>query len=77
MILRPPLLLLALSGLLSGCASEANWPKLVPIGPLLAQTDAVEAQAPTGDLDARAAHLRARAESLRGPVLSAPVIPAR
>lgn len=49
-------------------SSTAPYPELVPLGPLLAQVDAVPARAaaPEGqDLETRAADLRRRAAALR------------
>ncbi|MEM8577115.1 MAG: hypothetical protein AAGF60_04635 [Pseudomonadota bacterium] len=56
----------------SGAAQDADFPALVPVGPLLAQT-ARPGAAPEilrGSVEARAAALRARAARLRGrPVI--------
>ncbi|MBW7922870.1 MAG: hypothetical protein H3C51_12330 [Rubellimicrobium sp.] len=43
---------------------NAPWPALVPVAPLLAEAGAPGATA-SGDLDARLAALRARADALR------------
>ncbi len=53
---------------LSPAARDAPFPELVPLGPLLAQTDALlprDAEAEGRSLEARAADLRRRANLLR------------
>jgi hypothetical protein len=53
-------------------ALAAPWPRIAPLGPLLAAgAEARLTPALTGDLTARAAALRARAARLRGPVIEA------
>lgn len=50
----------------------ADFPALVPIGPLIAgaQTDGVDAGQANAQIDARVAALRARAARMRGSVLT-------
>lgn len=43
----------------------APWPELVPVETLLAAAGPADTEAPTGDLAARLAALRARADALR------------
>lgn len=43
----------------------APWPDLVPVETLLAAAGPADTEAPTGDLAARLAALRARADALR------------
>ncbi len=52
--------------------SNADYPALVPLGPVLAraQTSRVEPEQATAAIDARVAALRTRAARLRGSVLS-------
>ncbi len=56
--------------------SDAPYPALVPLDPILAAAGAVPVDDPAADLDARAAALNARAGALRGPMDSVPTVPA-
>lgn len=83
--MRPALLLVIPTVLLTGCAQfpeldatvtpvqeNADFPKLVPIEPLLARATAgrVDAPATQANLEGRVARLRARAARLQGSVLT-------
>jgi hypothetical protein len=56
--------------------SDAPYPALVPLDPILAAAGAVPGDDPAAGLDARAAALNARAGALRGPMDSVPAVPA-
>lgn len=53
-------------------AEAADYPELVPLGPLLDAVDAAQVDAPATEteLTTRADALRARADQLRGPIVS-------
>jgi hypothetical protein len=60
---------------LPSCAGDGgDWPKLVPIDGILAQTPQ-EIAPQTDTVGARAAALQARAAALRGPVIDAGDLP--
>lgn len=82
---RSALILATLAALLAGCtqfpqldrtispaAAAADYPELVPVGPLLARAEAgrVNVPATQANLEGRVARLKARAARLRGTVLS-------
>lgn len=59
-------------------ATRGPYPDLVPVAPLVARADGLEASPTTSpealaNVDARIARLKARAAGLRGPVIPAPV----
>lgn len=62
-----------LDGTISAAQSDAPFPDLIPLAPIIARATAPSRAAPEGveaALGARLANLRARAAGLRGPVIS-------
>lgn len=61
----------ALEGTIQPDLENAPFPALVPLGPVIAQTSSINSVAATAeaDLSPRIARLRARAATLRGPVI--------
>ncbi len=63
----------ALQDRVSADAARADYPALVPLGPVLAAAEAQRLQpAPDAGLDGRIAALQARAAALRGAIIDGP-----
>lgn len=54
----------------TGTDTDASPPALVPLGPILAQAQAMAPQDPSGSLNTRMAALDARANALHAPVIT-------